>query len=77
VWLTFGECLAAGDTVKALAERCGVAVSTAFRWLRRFLDVIESSAGTLRGIVEADQTCVLASGSDQSPGSKATDRSIH
>jgi transposase-like protein len=61
VWLTFGECLADGDTVKASAERCGVAVSTAFRWRHRFLEVIKSSAGTLRGIVEADETFVLAS----------------
>ena len=61
VWLTFGDCLADGDTVKASAERCGVAVSTAFRWRHRFLEVIKSSAGKLRGIVEADETFVLAS----------------
>ena len=28
-WLTFGACLAEGDSIKASAERCGVAVSTA------------------------------------------------
>ncbi len=60
-WLTFGECLADGDTVKVSAERCGVAVSTAFRWRHRFLEAIKTSAGKLRGIVEADETFVLAS----------------
>lgn len=60
-WLTFGQCLADGDTVKASAERCGVAVSTAFRWRHRFLAAIKTAAGKLRGIVEADETFVLAS----------------
>jgi len=60
-WLTFGECLADGDTVKVSADRCGVAVSTAFRWRHRFLEAITTSAGKLRGIVEADETFVLAS----------------
>lgn len=60
-WLTFGECLADGDTVKASAERCGVAVSTAFRWRHRFLEAIKTGAGKLRGIVEADETFVLGS----------------
>ena len=61
MWLTFGECLADGDTVKVSAERCGVAVSTAFRWRHRFLEAVSTSAGKLRGIVEADETFVLAS----------------
>jgi transposase-like protein len=60
-WLTFGACLADGDTVKASAERCGVAVSTAFRWRHRFLEAIQTNAAKLRGIVEADETFVLAS----------------
>jgi len=60
-WLTFGECLADGDTVKVSADRCGVAVSTAFRWRHRFLEAIKTGAGKLRGIVEADETFVLAS----------------
>ena len=37
LWLTFSECLANGDTVAASVERCGIAVSTAFRWRHRFL----------------------------------------
>ena len=60
-WLTFGECLADGDTVKVSADRCGVAVSTAFRWRHRFLEAIQTSAGKLRGIVEVDETFVLES----------------
>ena len=61
VWLTFGECLADGATVKAAAQRCGIAVSTAFRWRHRFLEATKTVAGRLRGIVEADETFVLAS----------------
>ena len=61
VWLTFGECLANGDTVAASAERCGIAVSTAFRWRHRFLAAIETDTEKLWGIVEADETFVLES----------------
>lgn len=61
MWLTFGECLSDGDTVNTSAERCGVAVSTAFRWRHRFLRAVESGASKLRGIVEADETFILAS----------------
>src|SRR4051794_7662692 len=60
-WLTFGACLAEGDTIKASAERCGVAVSTAFRWRHRFLEAVQTGAEKLRGIVEADETFVLSS----------------
>ena len=61
VWLTFGECLANGDTVAASAKRCGIAVSTALRWRHRFLAAIETDTEKLRGIVEADETFVLES----------------
>ena len=60
-WLTFGECLAHGDTVKAAAQQRGIAVSTALRWRHRFLEAITTDAGKLRGIVAADETFVLAS----------------
>lgn len=73
VWLTFGECLANGDTVKTSAERCGVAVSTAFRWRHRFLEAIKTGAGKLRGIVEADETFVLASRKGDRAWKKAKD----
>ena len=35
-WLAFGACLADGLTVRASAERCGLAVNTALRWRHRF-----------------------------------------
>lgn len=60
-WLTFGACLSNGDTVKESAERCGIAVSTAFRWRHRFLAAVQTSGEKLKGIVEADETFVLPS----------------
>ena len=49
-WLSFGEALAEGETVKA--SRCEVAVATAFRWRhrRRWRPLRTSSC------VEADET---------------------
>jgi transposase-like protein len=60
-WLDFGQSLAVGETVRESAERCDVAVSTAFRWRHRFLGAVKGGASSLRGIVEADETFVLAS----------------
>jgi hypothetical protein len=60
-WLIFGDCLSDGDTVKSSAARCDVAVSTSFRWRHRFLSAVASGAIKLSGIVEADETFVLAS----------------
>ncbi len=60
-WTEFAAALSDGETVAASAERCGVAGSTAFRWRHRFLRAVKSSAVKLRGIVEADETFVLAS----------------
>jgi Transposase and inactivated derivatives len=60
-WLTFADCLAQGDTVKTSAKRCGIAVSTAFHWRHRFLEAIRTDGARLHGIVEADETFVLAS----------------
>ena len=59
-WLEFGRSLSEGDTVVASAERCGVAVSTAFRWRHRFLTA-KPADPTLTGIVEADEAFVLLS----------------
>lgn len=59
-WLDFGQSLGEGDTVVDSAERCGVAVSTAFRWRHRFLTAKEPTP-TLTGIVEADEAFVLLS----------------
>ena len=60
-WLSFGASLAKGETVKASAARCDVAVSTAFRWRHRFLAAARSGSEVLKGIVEADETYVLES----------------
>lgn len=60
-WTEFAASLSEGDTVKASAQRCGVAGSTAFRWRHRFLRTATSGAIKLRGIVEADETFVLMS----------------
>ena len=60
-WLSFGEALAEGETVKASSERCDVAVTTAFRWRHRFLKAVATAPDKLKGIVEADETYVLAS----------------
>ena len=57
----FGASLAKGETVKASAARCDVAVSTAFRWRHRFLAAARSDSEVLKGIVEADETYVLES----------------
>ena len=63
-WLSFGACLADGLTVRASAERCGLAVNTALRWRHRFLAAKDLKARKLTGIVEADETYVLESRKD-------------
>ena len=60
-WLSFGTCLADGLTVRASAERCGLAVNTALRWRHRFLAAKDLKARKFTGIVEADETYVLES----------------
>ena len=60
-WLTYGGCLADGLTVRTSAERCNLAVGTAFRWRHRFLGTQDQNLLKFKGIVEADETCVLES----------------
>lgn len=60
-WFDFAGSLSDGDTVRKSADRCDVAVSTAFRWRHRFLSAIKTAAAPLAGIVEADETYVLES----------------
>ena len=60
-WSEFGASMSKGETVATSAERCGVAGSTAFRWRHRFLRAVSGGVVKLRGIVEADETFVLAS----------------
>ena len=60
-WLSFGASLAKGETVKASAARCDVAVSTAFRWRHRFWRRRGAIRRCSRGSLEADETYVLES----------------
>ena len=84
LWAEFGAALSKGETVAVSAERCGVAGSTAFRWRHRFLQAVSGGVVKLRGIVEVDETFVLASRKgerklDRKPrkrGGKATKRGL-
>lgn len=61
-WAAHVEALTTGESVAAAAKRCGVAVSTAFRWRHRFLSApAVDKPGRLSGIVEADETYVRES----------------
>lgn len=83
-WAAFAAGLRDGDTVAGAADRCGVARTTSFRWRHRFLRAIETGTVKLAGIVEADETYVLASRKgerklDRKPrkrGGKATKRGL-
>ncbi len=57
-WLALGSCLADGLTVRASAERCGLAIRTALRWRHRFLAAKGLKARRLTSLVEADETSV-------------------
>ena len=57
-WLALGRSLVERESVRKSAERCGVAVTTAFRWRHRFLQQAGQLAGRLEGLVEADETYV-------------------
>ena len=69
-WLEFSQSLTDGDTVRASAGRCAVAVGTAFRWRHRFLQTFKTATAPLRGIVEADEAFVL----DSRKGDRQLDR---
>ena len=60
-WLALGRSLVERESVRRSAQRCGVAVTTAFRWRHRFLQQAGQLAGRLEGLVEADETYVLQS----------------
>jgi transposase-like protein len=60
-WLDFAAALRTGETLQTSAERCGVAISTAFRWRHRFLTAATIRTQRLGGIVEADETYRLHS----------------
>lgn len=59
-WADQAQALMTGESVAAAAKRCGVDVTTAFRWRHRFLSApAGDKPGKLTGIVEADETYVL------------------
>ncbi|MDZ7761783.1 MAG: IS1595 family transposase [Desulfovermiculus sp.] len=61
-WLNMAIALKESISIKNTAERCTVAISTAFRWRHRFLAPIQQdSASKLDGIAEADETYFLES----------------
>src|SRR5690348_259640 len=55
-WLAYGEALAAGMTLAQAAARCGVHMTTSFRWRHRFLEAPVATREALAGVVEADET---------------------
>ena len=62
LWADQAEALETGESLVASARRCGVAVTTAFRWRHRFLAAsTRDKPEKLTGIVEADETFILES----------------
>ena len=62
LWLEHGRALVDGVSLRKVAERCDVALSTAFRWRHRNLAAPKDvQAPSLTGIVEADETYFLRS----------------
>lgn len=62
LWAKQAEALETGESLVAAARRCGVAVTTAFRWRHRFLAAsTHDKPAKLTGIVEADETFILES----------------
>ncbi len=61
-WLSYGQSLVDGVSVRKAAQYCGVANSTTFRWRHRFLQATASHQALHEsGIVEADETFFLES----------------
>ena len=61
-WADQAQALITGESVVKAATRCGVAVTTAFRWRHRFLSAPAiDKPSQLTGIVEADETYILES----------------
>ena len=62
LWLEHGRGLVEGVSLRTVAARCGVALSTAFRWRHRHLQAAKRvQPAVLQGIVEADETYFLTS----------------
>jgi transposase-like protein len=61
-WAAQTQALMSGETLVKAAQRCGVAVTTAFRWRHRFLSAPAlDKPSRLSGIVEADETFIRES----------------
>ena len=61
-WLDHARAMIEGKSLAKTAALCGVHPTTAFRWRHRFLRAPASDKPrSLRGIVEADETFILAS----------------
>jgi hypothetical protein len=61
-WAAQAQALITGESLVKAADRCDVAVSTAFRWRHRFLAAPAlDKPSRLTGIVEADETFILES----------------
>jgi transposase-like protein len=68
-WLGQAEALDAGLTLHEVADKLDIAVSTAFLWRHRFLQLPKSvMAKKLVGIAEADETFFLRSNKGQKRG---------
>lgn len=78
-WLEHGSALVDGVSLRKVATRCDVALSTAFRWRHRYLKAPKAVQPlALRGIVEADETSFLLSarGSRKLVGRRARTRGV-
>jgi len=62
VWLAYAQALADGISLRKAADRCGVDLTTSFRWRHRFLESARhDKAERVSGIVEMDETYFLES----------------
>jgi transposase-like protein len=61
-WLTMASALKQGLPLRRTADKCGVSLTTAFRWRHRFLKAASlDKPDKLDGIAEADETYFLES----------------
>lgn len=61
-WLEYARAIVDGVSLRKAAQRVGVHLETSFRWRHRFLAASRNvKARSLGGIVEADETFILAS----------------
>lgn len=56
-WELYAQCLLESRSIRDSAKICGIAISTAFRWRHRFLEMIEKTKPpAVQGIIEMDET---------------------